>query len=199
MIAAATGNSNILVLRGNHQQMMLQARAEAPPRRRRMRDENAWTLCEMNGGGWWDARKPGHQTGVWLILLRVLPFSARVETRHGPVELVHACALPGRWRDLEEGIHADGPHGHITRARVLWSRFRHGHIHREIGETGGEHLGPVDGVGCVATDHTPVPDPTWHENMLRIDSGVYIDDRGYDRLTIARIDGKEIETRSIAK
>ena len=42
-------------------------------------------------------------------------------------------------------------------------------------------------------DRPPVPEPVWHENVLAIDTGVHIDDRGYGRLTIARIDGKEIE------
>ena len=40
------------------------------------------------------------------------------------------------------------------------------------------------------------PEPTWHENVVGIDTGVHIDERGYGRLTIARIDGKEIETWS---
>ena len=53
-----------LVLRGNHEQMMLEALLEGPPRRRRMGDENAWSLWEMNGGGWWNARKPESQRAV---------------------------------------------------------------------------------------------------------------------------------------
>ena len=36
----------------------------------------------------------------------------------------------------------------------------------------------------------------WHENVMAIDTGVHIAERGYGRLTVARIDGKEIETRS---
>ena len=47
---------------------------------------------------------------------------------------------------------------------------------------------------CVITGHTPMPEPAWHENVLDIDTGVHIDHRGYGRLTIARIDGREIET-----
>ena len=77
---------------------------------------------------------------------------------------------------------------------TLWSRARHGHVQREIGETGHEHLGPVEDVRCVVTGHTPMPEPLWHENVLGIDTGVHIDDRGYGHLTIARIEGKEIET-----
>ena len=63
-------------------------------------------------------------------------------------------------------------------------------------ENGNEHLGPVEGVRCVITGHTPVPEPTWHENVLAIDTGVHIAERGYGRLTIAQIDGREIETLS---
>ena len=45
----------------------------------------------------------------------------------------------------------------------------------------------------------PVTEPTWHENVLGIDTGVHIDQRGYHRLTIARIDGEESETWSFAR
>ena len=41
-----------------------------------------------------------------------------------------------------------------------------------------------------------MPEPAWHENVLGIDTGVHIVERGYGRLTIARIDGTEIETLS---
>ena len=66
-------------------------------------------------------------------------------------------------------------------------------MQREIGETGHEHPGAVEGVQAIITGHTPVPEPVWHENVLGIDTGVHITERGYGRLTIARIDGKEIE------
>ena len=85
---------------------------------------------------------------------------------------------------------------HLTRARALWSRVRNGYVQRDLGETGHEHMGPVEGVRCVITGHTPVPEPNWHENVLGIDTGVHITERGYGWLTIARIDGQEIETWS---
>ena len=88
---------------------------------------------------------------------------------------------------------------HLTRTRALGSRVRHGLVQREIGETGHEDMGPVEGVRAVVTGHTPVPEPVWHGNVLAIDTGVHIADRGYGRLTIARIDGKEIETLSFAR
>ena len=58
-----------LTLRGNHEQMMLEALLTGPPRRRRMWDENPWSLWEMNGGGWWDTRKPNHSARSWINVL----------------------------------------------------------------------------------------------------------------------------------
>ena len=183
-----------LVLRGNHEQMMLEALVEGPPRRRRIWEEHPWSLWEMNGGGWWDARKPGHTGHAWIEVLRVRPFCAKVETGHGPVGLVHACPVHASWQELEETLARTDRSGRLTRERALWSRVRHGLVQREIGETGNEHVGPVEGVQCVITGHTPVPEPVWHENVLGIDTGVHIGERGYGGLTVARIDTLEIET-----
>ena len=187
-----------LVIRGNHEQMMLAALVEGPGSGGWDwgGGESAWSLWMMNGGGWWRPKSPDQGGRSWIDALRVLPFCARVETRYGPVGLIHACPVHGRWQDLEQWIHGDEDLSHLTRTRALWSRVRHGHLQREIGETGREHLGPVEGVRCVVTGHTPMPEPLWHENVLGIDTGVHIDDRGYGHLTIARIDGKEVETWS---
>ena len=186
-----------LTIRGNHEQMMLAGLATGPRHgRRRLRDFDDWSLWMMNGGGWWDARKPGHSARSWMAVLCGLPYCARVMTRSGWVGLVHAAPVHAGWQDLEERVHGDEDRSHVTRARALWSRVRHGYVQREIGESGDEHLGPVEGVHAVVTGHTPVPEPVWHENVLGIDTGVHIEERGYGRLTIARIDGREIETLS---
>ena len=153
----------------------------------------------MNGGDWWRATSRDQSATVWIDALSALPFCARVETGAGPVGLVHASPVHGRWRDLEEWVNGDEDLSHLTRTRALWSPVRHGHVQREIGETGHEHLARVEGVRCVITGHAPMPEPAWHENVLGIDTGVHIDQRGYGRLTIARIDGKEIETWSFER
>ena len=145
---------------------------------------------------WGYTRKSGHSARSWMAVLCGLPLCARIATRHGWVGLVHACPMHARWQDLEEWVQGEEHLNHLTRARALWSRVRHGYVQREIGETGHEHMGEVEGVRCVVTGHTPVPEPVWHENVLGIDTGVHIEDRGYGRLTIARIDAKEIETSS---
>lgn len=144
--------------------------------------------------GWWDARKTGHSARAWIDVLCVRPCCAKVETGHGPVGLVHA-----RSEDLKDATSGDDGSSRLTRARALWSRVRHAYVQREIGETGNEHRGPVEGVRCVITEHTPISEPSWHENVLGIDTGAHIGDRGYGRLTLARIDARAIETWSIER
>ena len=97
-----------LTLRGNHEQMMLEALLTGPPRRRRIWDTNPWSLWEMNGGGWWDTRKPNHSARSWINVLYGLPFCARVETKLGSVGLVHACPVHAQWQHLEDAIGDDG-------------------------------------------------------------------------------------------
>ena len=186
-----------LVLRGNHEQLMLEALGEfLGERARGASSMEAWRLWQMNGGGWWNLHGIGESARDWMDVLASLPFAAQVETRFGPVGLVHACPVHRRWQDLEDRIVGDGAANRLTRSRALWSRVYHGWLQREIGETGTEYLGPVEGVRAVLTGHTSTPEPRWHENILGIDTGVHIDRPGFGRLTIARIDGPEIETAS---
>ena len=81
-----------LVLRGNHEQMMLEALVEGPPRRRRMWEDNPWALWEMNGGGWWDPKKPGHTGHAWIEVLPRHPYCAKVENVLGIDTGVHIPA-----------------------------------------------------------------------------------------------------------
>ncbi|MYE00456.1 MAG: hypothetical protein F4Y03_04140 [Alphaproteobacteria bacterium] len=189
-----------LVLRGNHEQLMLEALQESGGSLARgALFGNAWRLWQVNGGGWWNLQGIGEDARAWTDLLASLPFTAQVETRSGPVGLVHACPVRRRWQDLEDSIRGDGPNDGLVRTRALWSRVYHGWLQREIGEAGDEYLGPVEGVRAVLTGHTSTVEPRWRENVLGIDTGVHIDRPGYGRLTIARIDGKEIETRSFER
>ena len=139
---------------------------------------------------------PDTTTGSWIAVLRKLPYCARENSRSRRIGLVQSAPVHARWQDLEEGVQGDDDRSHLTRVRALWSRVRHGHVQSEIGETGCEHLGPVEGVHAVVTGHTPVPEPVWHENVLGGDTGVHIDERWYGRRTIARIDTRELRTLS---
>ena len=86
---ASGGGEFHLAIRENHEQMMLAGLATGPRHgRRRLTDFDDWSLWMMNGGHWWDARKPGHSARSWMAVLFGLPYCARVETRYGWVGLV---------------------------------------------------------------------------------------------------------------
>ena len=185
-----------LVLRGNHEQMMLHGLQVPEDLRWRKSSPHPWDLWARNGGTWWTG--PQEAEPRWCETLRRLPYCARVDTVHGPVGLVHASPVLASWEELEEQVRGSEWPADLNRKRALWSRVRHGWLNRDLLEDDETkvHDGPVAGVRAVVTGHTPVPEPTWHENVLGIDTGVHIAKRGYGRLTVARIDAKEIETRS---
>ena len=188
-----------LVIRGNHEQLMLDALASDSPSYTPLWPTDR-ALWYENGGYWWEERgpdDPGSGSGAgdaqaWTMALASLPFAVRVETPHGPVGLVHACPVHRSWEELEEALERDGPGSSRTRMRALWSRVHHRIRQPEIGETGGEYSGPVTGVRAVVTGHTPVTAPVWRANILDIDTGIARPDLG--RLTGARIDTKDIGT-----
>ena len=181
-----------LVVRGNHEQLMLDALASAPDY------EPLWPtgrdLWYDNGGSWWrnPERRPKPPAEVWTAALGTLPFAARIETAHGPVGPVHACPVFPSWEELEEALGDEGFPGRHTRMRALWSRVWHRIRQPEIGERGCLHAGAVAGVRAVVTGHTPVKEPVWRANVLDIDTGIAR--KGLRRLTVARIDTEEIGT-----
>ena len=191
-------------LRGNHEQMMLEALLVGPPdahgRTQPGVGADAWRRWMAHGGGWWIANGRHHDAPVWVDILARLPLCATIETAHGPVGLVHASPVWPSWDELEATLVGDEDENHFTRKQALWSAARLDLVERHLGRGGDVHLGPVAGVRSVVTGHTPVPDPKWHHNVLAIDTGVaYVDEWEYGRLSTARIDGKQIETWSFER
>ncbi len=178
-----------LVLRGNHEQMMLEALAECPLPGVRDSVRDLWY---GNGGQWWETAGQEARAAFWMAALSDLPFAARVETAHGPVGLVHACPVHRAWRELERVLDDDSHAGDVARTRAIWSRAYFGRVEPLIGEDGSEWQGPVEGVRAVLVGHTRVREPVWAGNVLHIETGVY----SGGPLTLARIDGPEIETWS---
>ena len=182
-----------LVIRGNHEQLMLDALApesSASYEPLWPTDRNLWY---DNGGHWWaDCGPSDPDAEAWTAALVALPFAARIETLHGPVGLVHACPVFPSWEELEEALGDEGFPGRHARMRALWSRVWHRIRQPEIGERGYLHAGSVAGVRAVVTGHTPVSEPVWHWNVLDIDTGII---RPHlRRLTVVRIDTEEIGT-----
>ena len=190
------------VLRGNHEQLMLEGLREGPPGTGR--GENAcggqWPLWMMNGGGWWTRSEERKEPwDKWITALDALPYAITVQTPQGAVGLVHAAPAGDDWERFVHELEDDGEAGDVVRMRATWSRMRHGRVQREIGERGDEPIGEVSGVRAVITGHTPVSEPKWHTNVLDIDTGVHVDARGYGSLTIARIDTDPIEHWSMRR
>ena len=190
------------VLRGNHEQLMLEGLREGPPRSDGWETTHGgeWALWMMNGGGWWtrseERKEPWEK---WIKALDALPYAITVETVDGPVGLVHAAPTNDDWETFVHELADDRDGGDLARMRATWSRMRHGIVQREIGERGDEPIGEVRGVRAVITGHTPVSKPQWHTNVLDIDTGVHVDRRGYGSLTIAWIDTDPIEHWSMKR
>ena len=85
---------------------------------------------------------------------------------------MHACPVWPSRDELEAKLVGDGHENHFTRKQALWSGARVDLVERHLDRDEDVHLGPVAGVRCVVTGHTPVPEPKWHHNVLAIDTGV---------------------------
>ena len=150
-----------LVLRGNHEQMMLGGLEVPEHLRWRKSSPYAWDVWARNGGTWWRGpRATEDAKETWSHTLHRLPYCARVETALGSVGLVHASPVCARWEELEDQMQSHEWPGDLTRRRALWSRVRHGWQHRDLLEDSEDeyYLGPVEGVEYVVTGHTPIPD-----------------------------------------
>lgn len=104
---------DVTCVRGNHEQMMLDA-LEGDHMARK-------TWIELNGGGWSTALTSG-ECDAWLEKLRSMPLAVEVEGGQGIFVLVHAeVPVQTPWWAmkawLEEGDHCAG-------VRAIWARDR---------------------------------------------------------------------------
>ena len=185
-------------VRGNHEQMMIEAfassydwvRAECA-----LGDgEDAAGLWNYNGGEWWWKRTRGaDEERRWMRALLALPYTMTVASAHGPVGIIHAQPVESTWSASVARCAHTGREGRAARLRAVWSRLRYGLCQREIGERGGEWSGGCEDVRAVVSGHTPISAPEWKANVLNIDTGAF---RPNGRMTLARIDCDPIETES---
>jgi serine/threonine protein phosphatase 1 len=138
-------------IRGNHEQLMLDA----------VVDRSAWLQWMVNGGDWalsypWEDASERNR-------LLALPWAAELLTANGRVGLVHADVdRRYNWvrfvEALEEGIG-------LTRQTALWSRISVNHA------LGGAPGGRVRGVDLVLVGHSIVETCFKWGNMWFLDSG----------------------------
>ena len=201
----------IAAVRGNHEQMMMEALALEGGA---LHKSGAGAHWRDNGGGWWwgwsgkfadehgmplgPKHGPDHneRRERWLETLAKMPVARTIETGEGDVGIVHTLSHYHRsWtaicHDLDAGSAEQRERHRQGRSMttgppvgLLWGRPD---VERE--ERGaGDLPEAIEDVTLVVTGHTPGAAPRWtRRNALCIDTGVHIHHDGYGHLTIAEI------------
>lgn len=154
-------------IRGNHEQMMLDA-ADDPPSLER------WI---MNGGEWcadyaWD-------DPAVRARLDDLPWAAELKTRVGRIGLVHADVSADM--DWDEFVRALDDGAFSARETALWSRRT---AYRAFGRQPGRHL---DGADLVLVGHSIVESNLLSGNFWFLDTGAVVSDEPTAALTMLEI------------
>lgn len=136
----------------------------------------------IRNGGHWNVGLPWSESARIADALSALPVAIEIETRLGPVGVVHAN-VPGRltWPEFCEALVSPDLSNNRHSAIVdtaMWDRGRADRI--------GAYGAPpgVDDVRAVVVGHTPVADPAWVGNVLHIDTGGWFPKVGGGRFTI---------------
>lgn len=154
-------------IRGNHEQMMLDA-VDDPPSLER------WI---MNGGEWC-ADYPWNDPAL-RARLEALPWAAELKTRVGRIGLVHADVNPGMdWGEFVRALDA----GVLSaRETALWSRRT---AYRAFGRQPGRHL---DGADLVLVGHSIVDKNLLWGNFWFLDTGAVVSDEPTAALTMLEV------------
>ena len=196
------GAGRILPVRGNHDQLMIEALAH---HRGRLRSAGPSQWWEAMGGAWWFRRWEGAQSRWgyeeklteecerWLRALRRVPFLRTIDTGAGRVGIAHTLSGTEDWTALEAALEAlageareQPPQPYVVLPEsvdaILWSRPE---IERE--DRSAKDLPPaIPGIDLVVTGHTPGREPRWtRRNVLCIDTGVFVPEYGH--LTIGEV------------
>ena len=190
-------------VRGNHEQMMIDALVLQRGELRKSGESDLWV--ENGGGWWWGLRESDggrwrstsakiEARECWLAALRTVPFVRTVDTAEGRIGIVHTLDVSPDWdalcnavRTLAETAHRpEDPYGNVNRWNlptwILWSRPA---IERENRDSK-DLPAAMTGIDLVITGHTPDRRPRWtRRNVLCIDTCVHVAECGH--LTIAEI------------
>ena len=151
-------------VRGNHEQMMLDAVAEGG---------DAQWLWQMNGGEWFKA-VPEAQRAPLVQRMAALPYALEVciddRARAG---LVHAQMPAMSWPALCEALQRE-PISERLAGTLLWERDSAHEIERR--RSGARAYMPVAvaGVDVIYFGHTPMPKPLASANTRWLDTGAFM-------------------------
>ena len=157
--------------RGNHENNFLEIHADGEPSDRVLQ----WFADKM-GAHWW-LKLGASERKRFLALFERMPIAIEVETRQGPVGIVHAN-VPARmpWPTFKSLIE-QGDDTAIAAALESRSRIKY------------RDCSGVQGVHRVYVGHSPQWDGALSlGNVVALDSGAFRSDEGKGHLTIAEID-----------
>ncbi len=156
-------------IRGNHEQMLLDAADSLPIRKN-------W--LSVNGGDWW-CDIPIHLQPRIRTIISGLPLALEIATPIGRIGIVHAdIPLGFSWQHFVTRLQND----EAVQDQALWSRSRFKQI-QLIGSTQ-----PISGIDLVVFGHTPVSRPIQTSNIAYIDTGApYTDNKALGKLTLLEV------------
>lgn len=148
-------------VRGNHDQMLLDAAAE----QREIHGEE-WKVWALNGNGWWES-VPDSQCREFVRRFARLPFAIEIECESGMVAVVHADVPEDRTWDtfcdaLRAGSREDSYHAIWSRRRWEWIAL----------PGASATVPPVEGTPVqVICGHRAVREARQFANLWNIDTG----------------------------
>lgn len=165
-------------VRGNHEQMALNAQHGAPAR----------SLWKANGGEWF-YEIPRNLRTPMLEAMQALPWAIELETKaNGVVAVVHAdVPWQMHWHEYRGLLEAGD---HQATGFAVWSR------QWAVDRTEAE---PIQGIDMAVCGHTPLARPIRAGNRLLIDTGAAYPGPDAGRLTIAEVTAPGVVLRRNGK
>lgn len=154
-------------VRGNHEQMAIDAAAGRCDLERHI----------QNGAGWFHKLPPARQKSIAAVF-DTLPVAVEIDQPAGLVGVVHADVPTGDWTAFTEAVEHEGPSTTVRRSvfdLALWTRARFDARDTSV----------VTHVALVCVGHSSSPDPLFLGNVAFLDTGAGF--RG-GRLTMVPLD-----------
>lgn len=151
-------------IRGNHEQMMLDAVHEGG---------QAKTLWRMNGGEWF-AALGGDRAQAFVEHAVALPHAIEVQIPGGGLAgLVHAQMPMPDWTMLRRGLEREPLNAELA-ATMLWERSSAHEVERRHDGAPARMPVAIRNIDVVFFGHTPVREPRAVENTRWLDTGAFM-------------------------
>lgn len=152
-------------VRGNHEQMMLDAVTEGG---------NAKSLWQMNGGDWFASLDDAQRERL-VQRAASLPYGIEVALdADACAGLVHAQMPAMSWPELKDALRGESIDTTLAQA-LLWERDSANEIERRRRGARPGAAVSVAGVDVIFHGHTPMPRPTACANTRWLDTGAFMD------------------------